>query len=57
MKKKLLCRLGFHRFRWNTFGMKVTDQFCVREGCLASRSTLTGKVYERRPLWKAELKK
>ena len=57
MKKKFLCRIGFHRFRWNTFGMRVTDPFCTRDGCLASRSVLTGKVYERKPLFKTAVEK
>ena len=48
---KLLCWLGLHRWTWNQIWAFCGDRFCVRKGCYASKSTLTGNVYKRQPLF------
>lgn len=49
---RFLCWLGFHDWAWNKVGGSVGDQFCTRPGCLASKSTLSGRVYKRESLFK-----
>ena len=52
MKKfmRLFCWLGFHKWASNCVGNAImNDLFCVRIGCLASKSMLSGKVYSRKP--------
>lgn len=49
---RLLCWLGLHKWAWNMVGNAIVgDRFCVRKGCLTSKSMLSGKVYKRRPLF------